>query len=109
MLAFKQEINEIESKEWPAYSDDIFDSSETESTYLARVKVNSKDTDKTLTLDQVIQPTQLDLNPMIYVRLCKPLKEGQVLDPIQLKNFYPQKKTWGLSVSATPYYGLEIS
>jgi len=47
----------------------------------------------------------LDLNPEIYLRLSRPLKEGALINLINIESFYAHLSTNGLSIRISPDYG----
>lgn len=71
--------------------------------YTASAKVGSEDLKVTLSeTEYLTQSTQFDLHPLIYFRLKKPLKSGQRLPAIDLKQVYGITSKFGFDLEIIP-------
>ncbi len=76
MWTVKRPIKDLESKPWPELDAESLLSSETRNTilYLTRYKINGKDHEKQMSLDDISESSADDVNPIIYLRISRPLK-----------------------------------
>jgi hypothetical protein len=56
-------------------------------------------------LDELEEPSHFDLNPLIYLRVARPLKSDAQLDMLALDQFYEKTKKEGLNFNITPDFG----
>ena len=71
---------------------------------MSRVSINGKEVIQQHSLEDLVEPSARDINPEIYVRLSKPLKEDAQIDLLDLKAFYQQTSNHGLSINISPDY-----
>lgn len=107
MWVIKRPMRDLESKPWPAYDPETLLSSETRNVvlYINKTLINGKEFNHQCSLDELIKPSISDVNPMIYLRLARPLKEDAQLDALSLDSFYLQTNFNGVTLSLTPDYG----
>lgn len=72
--------------------------------YLTRTKINGKEVEHQVSLDEITEPSINDINPMIYLRVSRPLKDDSKIDVIDLGKFYNNTQYQGLSFNITPDY-----
>mmetsp|Transcript_9577 Transcript_9577/g.9206 ORF Transcript_9577/g.9206 Transcript_9577/m.9206 type:complete len:97 (-) Transcript_9577:1027-1317(-) len=86
MWAIKRPLKDLESKPWPEYNTQslLVEEGNGSVQYLTKYKVNGKDQTHTLSLQEVIEPSTNDVNPMIYMRLTKPVKPEVDVEYIQI-------------------------
>ncbi len=60
-------------------------------------------------LDELKNYSVLDINPQIYLRLARPLKDDVTLDTLDLDKFYERTNYNGISINMTPDYGFNES
>ena len=73
--------------------------------YLTRTKINNQEIKLQLTLDDICEDNaSRDMNPLIYLRVNRPLKEDAKMDLINLEQFYTLSKYNGVSLRVTPDY-----
>ena len=76
--------------------------------YIANLKIGDKPVPKIeLTEKEFKNSNQYDLDPLIFYRINKPLKEGKELPVINLTDFYEQTDKKGLSIELSPDYSYQ--
>ena len=107
MWVIKRPIADLETKPWPHYEADnlLSPDSRNIALYLTRVKINGKEVEYQCSLDDIIEPSLRDLDPPIYIRVSRPLKDDSKIDLIPLDKFYQHTGNYGVSLNAAPDYG----
>jgi hypothetical protein len=88
MWVIKRPIKDLESKPWPRYDTQALLSDETRNViiYVSHGKIGDKPVEyQTSSLDDICEPNLNDLNPMIYLRLSRPLRPDTNLQPIGIE------------------------
>lgn len=117
-FAIKCQIADIESKEWPdleALARDFVDYENTSNDqkvdcnvngknitgpkYLSFSKINGDNQVLNISEKNVFVPSQYDINPLIYYRIARPLKQGAKLPLIDLKNYYKGSSAYGVDLT----------
>ena len=110
VYATKYEIKDLESKEWPKIDEREL-LSDKKSSYPV-YKTNCVIGDKKLSQIEekelgVFMRCAYDLDPLIFYRITRDLKEGKELPEIDLSKFYPLSEKKGLYIEIQPDYQFE--
>lgn len=106
-LAIRYPIKGIQEKEWPdlaalaaevldqaaaeikhAQKDSTTDEPITGPLYHAKFKLNEQDVEVNHSEAEVVKDDNYTINPLIYYRLAKPLKDGKELPQLDLTKYY---------------------
>lgn len=109
LWAIKRPVLDLESKPWPVYNPEELLAAPEEarqtSLYISKVKINGKEVESQLSLDDICEDDlSRDLNPLVYLRLARPLKDGATLQLVELDKIYGLSSSNGLTVRVTPDY-----
>jgi hypothetical protein len=76
MWVIKRPIKDLEAKPWPSYDPTSLLEEEGRGTviYITRAKLNGKEFNHQASLEELYDPSEHNLNPLIYLRLARPLK-----------------------------------
>ncbi len=66
--------------------------------------INGKEVAHQYSLDDLLDTSAREINPEIYVRLARPLKDDSQIDLIDLNSFYKHNENHGLSLNVSPDY-----
>lgn len=110
--ATKAPINSIQDKEWPEIDEDELLKSEEDTTYPKYVAHNIHGENKILPIPKsdeaaIFKPEAHDMNPLIFYRLARPLKEEAKLPSLSLSKYYQESEFSGLKIEITPDYSYE--
>lgn len=70
--------------------------------YYTQTIINGDDFEVSLSEKGINQPNIFDINPLIYYRLRKPLKDGAKLPSIDLKTYFKETASYGLDLTIQP-------
>lgn len=78
--------------------------------YVSKFKINGKEHELRYNhMDEVEDINEHDLNPIVYLRLSRPMRPEAQIPLINLSNFYEQTNVVGLSFNVTPDYSFKPS
>jgi hypothetical protein len=118
-FAIKCPIKDIPSLEWPdleALEKEIVDqeapkadklvhkqfSSIEGPLYYSKCIINNEEIEITQSASTIFSETKHDLNPIIYLRINKPLKQDCVMPSISLEKYYKQGESHGIALEIIP-------
>jgi hypothetical protein len=107
--ATKYYVEDIQGKEWPQFdSNDILEETKEhcEPTYRAILNVDGEivvPNPKT-NEDGIFEKEYDDINPLIYYRVARPIKDGKSLPALKLENYHKKTELFGIKVEADPDY-----
>jgi hypothetical protein len=108
----KYYIEDIQGKEWPEINDsDVLEETkeETAPEYVAWTIIDNEAVvprPKTNEL-HIFETETHDINPIIFYRLARPLKEGSALPNLDLAKYHKRTELFGIRVEADPDYSFE--
>ena len=110
--ATKAPISNIQDKEWPEIDEDEMLKSDEDSTYPKYVAHNIHGESKILPIPKsddpsIFKPELHDMNPFIFYRLARPLKEEAKLPSLVLSKYYEESEFTGLKLEIIPDYSYE--
>lgn len=76
-FAVKRPVRELEAKPWPEYDAETMlkDEYNEKPRYYSRVKINGKEVVCSKSYEEVVEPSEEDLNPVVYIRLTNSLRD----------------------------------
>ena len=109
IYATKYYIKDIEGKEWPEFdSEDLLEESKepTPPNYIASIKVNNEKVQPPpkYNENEIFEKEVYDMNPLIFYRLARPLKDTKSLPELDLEKYHEKSDLYGLRVEADPDY-----
>lgn len=107
--ATKYYIEDIQGKTWPEVNaSELLEESKDhfEPSYLASVEV---DDEKLVPMPEttdygIFEKEAHDINPLIFFRITRPIKDDQSLPKLKLVDFFPRTELFGIKVEADPDY-----
>jgi hypothetical protein len=106
-------IKDIENKEWPALDPDEFLQKEASEDFKALyVAHNTNGEEKIIPIPKsdehsVFKPEEHDINPVIFYRLSRPLKDKVSLPSLNLDKYFEKTENHGFKIEVTPDYSFE--
>jgi hypothetical protein len=70
--------------------------------YFSYSKINGDEQKVNLCESEFMNPSIFDINPLVYYRIKKPLKEGARLPIIDLSDFYNESADHGINFEVVP-------
>lgn len=107
--ATKYFIEDIQGKEWPEFdASDILEETKEhcDPTYVAVLNVDSNSIlpkPKT-SEDGIFEKENDDMNPLIYYRVARPVRDDKSLPELKLENYHKKTELFGIKVEADPDY-----
>lgn len=110
--ATKTHIKNIQDKEWPATIESELLNDEEDNSYPIYVAHNAQGENKILPVPKsndvdIFGLESHDVNPLIFYRLARPLKEEAKLPTLNLTNYFDESEYHGLKIEIAPDYTFE--
>lgn len=110
--ATKTHIKNIQDKEWPATIESELLNDEEDNSYPIYVAHNAQGENKILPVPKsndvdIFGLESHDVNPLIFYRLARPLKEEAKLPTLNLTNYFDETEYHGLKIEIAPDYTFE--
>ena len=110
--ATKTPIKNIQEKEWPEADENELLRGEDDNTYPKYFAHNSHTDNKILPVpksdeENVFVSESHDVNPLIFYRLARPLKEEAKLPTLTLETYFEKSDNHGIKIEITPDYTYE--
>jgi hypothetical protein len=109
----KTMIKDIENKEWPAVDPDEFLEKEAgESFKVIYAAHNVHGEEKIVPVPKsdehsIFKPEEHDMNPLVFYRLSRPLKDKTTLPSLHLDKYFEKTENHGFKIEITPDYSYE--
>jgi hypothetical protein len=110
--ATKYYIEDIQSKNWPELKPkEILEDTkaEFEPSYLSNVNVSGESIKPMAETNEegIFERESHDINPLIFYRITKPIKDGASLPELKLEDYHKKTDMFGIRIEADPDYSFQ--